>query len=58
MDGPVGNMVKAQDRHGMWPAHTISWLAPPGYRELVTTLHLPDHPSGRDIGSEQSDRGT
>jgi len=41
-DGPVGNMVKAQSRHGMRPAHIHFLVGASGYRELVTALYLRD----------------
>jgi len=44
MDGPVGEMVKAQARHGMRPAHIHYLVGSPGYRELVTALYLRDDP--------------
>jgi hydroxyquinol 1,2-dioxygenase len=44
MDGPVGDMVKAQGRHGMRPAHIHFLVAASGYRELVTALYLRDDP--------------
>jgi hydroxyquinol 1,2-dioxygenase len=44
MDGPVGNMVKAQSRHGMRPAHIHFLVGTAGYRELVTALYLRDDP--------------
>jgi hydroxyquinol 1,2-dioxygenase len=44
MDGPVGQMVKAQARHGMRPAHIHFLVGAPGYRELVTALYLRDDP--------------
>jgi len=44
MDGPVGNMVKLQGRHGMRPAHIHFLVGSPGYRELVTALYLRDDP--------------
>ena len=40
MDGPVGEMVKAQKRHGMRPAHIHLLISAPGHRELVTALYL------------------
>ena len=39
MDGPVGDMIKAQHRHGCRPAHTHFLIGAPGYRELVTALY-------------------
>jgi catechol 1,2-dioxygenase/hydroxyquinol 1,2-dioxygenase len=44
MDGPVGEMVRAQARHGMRPAHIHFLVGAPGYRELVTALYLSDDP--------------
>jgi catechol 1,2-dioxygenase/hydroxyquinol 1,2-dioxygenase len=44
MDGPVGEMVRAQKRHGMRPAHIHFLVGAPGYRELVTALYLRDDP--------------
>jgi hydroxyquinol 1,2-dioxygenase len=44
MDGPVGNMVKTQARHGMRPAHIHFLVGSSGYRELVTALYLRDDP--------------
>ncbi len=40
LDGPVGEMVLAQGRHGMRPAHIHFLISAPGYRELVTALYL------------------
>jgi protocatechuate 3,4-dioxygenase beta subunit len=40
LDGPVGQMVMAQKRHGKRPAHIHFLIAAPGYRELVTALYL------------------
>lgn len=40
MDGPVGEMVKAQRRHGMRPAHIHLLISAPDHRELVTALYL------------------
>jgi protocatechuate 3,4-dioxygenase beta subunit len=44
MDGPVGNLVRAQARHGMRPAHIHFLVGASGYRELVTALYLRDDP--------------
>jgi hydroxyquinol 1,2-dioxygenase len=44
MDGPVGEMVTAQRRHGMRPAHIHFLVGATGYRELVTALYLRDDP--------------
>ena len=40
LDGPVGEMIRAQRRHGMRPAHTHFLIGAPGYRELVTALYM------------------
>jgi hydroxyquinol 1,2-dioxygenase len=40
LDGPVGQMVMNQKRHGMRPAHIHFLIAAPGYRELVTALYI------------------
>ena len=39
MDGPVGSMIRAQQRHGCRPAHTHFLIGAPGYRELVTAVY-------------------
>ena len=40
MDGPVGDMIRAQRRHGYRPAHIHFIVSAPGYRELVTALYV------------------
>jgi hydroxyquinol 1,2-dioxygenase len=40
LDGPVGQLVMSQKRHGMRPAHIHFLIAAPGYRELVTALYV------------------
>jgi len=40
MDGPVGDMIRAQQRHGYRPAHIHFVIGAPGYRELVTALYV------------------
>lgn len=42
MDGPVGDMIRAQRRHGYRPAHIHFVISAPGYRELVTALYMQD----------------
>jgi hydroxyquinol 1,2-dioxygenase len=42
MDGPVGDMVKAQSRHGFRPSHIHFLIGGDGYRELVTALYFGD----------------
>ena len=45
MDGPVGELVSKQARHGMRPAHIHVLVAAPGHRELVTALYFADDPN-------------
>ncbi len=40
MDGPVGEMIRAQGRHGYRPAHIHFLIGAPGYREVVTALYI------------------
>ena len=40
MDGPVGNMIRAQGRHGYRPAHIHFLIGASGYREVVTALYI------------------
>lgn len=42
MDGPVGELVKRQSRHGFRPSHVHMLIAAPGHRELVTALYFGD----------------
>jgi protocatechuate 3,4-dioxygenase beta subunit len=42
LDGPVGELIQAQRRHGCRPAHIHFLIGAPGYRELVTALYLGD----------------
>src|SRR4051794_20082896 len=40
MDGPVGELIRSQRRHGCRPAHIHFLIGAPEYRELVTALYL------------------
>jgi catechol 1,2-dioxygenase/hydroxyquinol 1,2-dioxygenase len=42
MDGPVGELVHAQHRHGMRPSHIHMLIGADGHRELVTALYFGD----------------
>ncbi len=42
LDGPVGDLVMRQGRHGHRPAHIHFLIGAPGHRELVTALYLAD----------------
>ena len=44
MDGPVGDMIRAQGRHGYRPAHIHFLIGAPGYREAVTALYIEGDP--------------
>ncbi len=44
MDGPVGDLIHRQGRHGCRPAHVHFLIGAPGYRELVTALYFGDDP--------------
>ena len=39
MDGPVGDMIRAQRRHDYRPSHIHFLIGAPGYRELTTALY-------------------
>jgi protocatechuate 3,4-dioxygenase beta subunit len=45
MDGPVGELVGKQKRHGMRPSHIHCLIGAEGYRELVTALYFGDDPN-------------
>ncbi len=42
MDGPVGELVRNQARHGFRPAHIHILVTAPGHRDLVTALYFAD----------------
>ena len=42
MDGPVGEMLRAQDRHPYRPAHLHFLLFKPGYKTLITQVFVDD----------------
>jgi len=44
LDGPVGDMIRAQKRHGYRPAHIHFVIGAPGYSELVTALYVAGDP--------------
>ena len=39
-DGPVGDMLKAQDRHPWRPAHVHFMIEAPGYEKLTTHVFV------------------
>jgi hydroxyquinol 1,2-dioxygenase len=40
MDGPVGDLVRAQGRHGWRPAHIHFLVGAPGHREVITAFYM------------------
>jgi hydroxyquinol 1,2-dioxygenase len=42
MDGPVGDLIRAQGRHGMRPAHVHFLVGAPGFRSITTAFYLQD----------------
>ena len=44
MDGPVGNLIRAQQRHGNRPAHVHFLISAAGHREMVTAVYIADDP--------------
>jgi hydroxyquinol 1,2-dioxygenase len=49
MDGPVGDLVRAQGREGCRPAHIHFLISAAGFRELVTALYIPDRYLESDV---------
>lgn len=49
MDGPVGDLVRAQQRLGKRPAHIHFLISAPNFRELVTALYFPDEYVETDV---------
>jgi hydroxyquinol 1,2-dioxygenase len=49
MDGPVGDLVQRQKRHGFRPSHIHMLISGEGHRELVTALYFGDD---ENIGSD------
>lgn len=45
MDGPVGELVMRQKRHGFRPSHIHCLIGADGHRELVTALYFGDDPN-------------
>ena len=44
IDGPVGDLIRAQGRHNMRPAHLHFLAFKEGYKTLVTQIYVPDDP--------------
>ena len=45
IDGPVGDLMKAQGRHNMRPAHLHFLIYKPGYKTHISQVYLPDDPN-------------
>jgi catechol 1,2-dioxygenase len=45
IDGPVGELLRAQGRHNMRPAHLHFLVAKDGFKTLVSQVYLPDDPN-------------
>jgi len=45
IDGPVGDLLKAQGRHNMRPAHLHFLIYKPGFKTHISQVYLPDDPN-------------
>src|SRR5581483_459400 len=45
IDGPVGDLLRAQGRHNMRPAHVHFLIYKPGYKTNISQVYLPDDPN-------------
>jgi catechol 1,2-dioxygenase len=45
INGPVGDLLKAQGRHNMRPAHLHFLIFKPGYKTHISQVYLPDDPN-------------
>ena len=43
--GPVGDLIRAQGRHNMRPAHLHFLIYKPGYKTHISQVYLPDDPN-------------
>jgi catechol 1,2-dioxygenase len=44
IDGPVGELLRAQGRHNMRPAHLHFLIYKPGFKTLISQIYAPDDP--------------
>ena len=44
IDGPVGDLLRAQGRHNMRPAHLHVLASKDGFKTLVSQVYVPDDP--------------
>ena len=45
INGPVGDLLKAQGRHNMRPAHLHFLIYKPGFKTHISQVYLPDDPN-------------
>ena len=45
INGPCGDLLKAQGRHNMRPAHLHFLIFKPGYKTHISQVYLPDDPN-------------
>jgi catechol 1,2-dioxygenase len=45
IDGPVGDLLRAQQRHNFRPAHLHFLLYRPGFKTLISQVYSPDDPN-------------
>lgn len=45
IDGPVGELLRAQGRHNMRPAHLHFLVYKPGFKTLISQIYVPDDPN-------------
>lgn len=45
IDGPVGELLRAQGRHNMRPAHLHFLICKPGFKTLISQIYVPDDPN-------------
>jgi catechol 1,2-dioxygenase len=45
INGPVGDLLKAQGRHNMRPAHLHFLIFKPGFKTHISQVYLPDDPN-------------
>jgi hydroxyquinol 1,2-dioxygenase len=45
VDGPVGELLRAQGRHNMRPAHLHVLASKDGFKTLISQVYVPDDPN-------------
>ena len=54
VDGPVGDLLRAQGRHNMRPAHLHFLASKDGFKTLISQVYVPDDPISRPTCSSAS----